>query len=147
MESAGLHVMMDAFVVDPSVFTRSRLEILFGKLVTALDMKPLDKAMVYEVPCDPEVLERVQQTGVFEDEGGITSFQVISTSHMSLHAWPLQNFMSVDAFSCKSFDSELALSIIRAEMGVSTESTHVIPRYKPARAHMERPVEAESVRA
>ena len=132
MESAGLHIMMDARVSDPSVFTRGQLEHLFGKLITALEMKPLDKAMVYEVPTDPEVLERVKQTGVFEDEGGISTVQVISTSHLSLHAWPLQKFFSLDAFSCKDFNSKLALSIIRETMGVIAESTHIVQRTKPS---------------
>jgi S-adenosylmethionine/arginine decarboxylase-like enzyme len=129
--SAGLHITMDAYVDNPSVFTRERLEQLFGKLVSALEMTALDKAMVYEVPCDPKVLERVKKTGKFEDEGGITSIQVISTSHLSLHAWPLQSFFSLDAFSCKDFNSELALSIIRETLGVVAEETNVIKRRKP----------------
>lgn len=132
-ESAGLHVVMDAYVADASVFTREKLESLFTKLVAALDMKPLDKAAVYEVEVDPQVYERVQKTGKFEDEGGITSFQVISTSHMSLHAWPLQSFFSLDAFSCKDFDSNLALSIIRESLGVTDENTTVLARRKPFR--------------
>jgi S-adenosylmethionine decarboxylase len=131
MTSAGLHVTMDAYVADPSVFTRAKLEELFAKLVRALEMKPLDKAMVYEVPCDPKVLERVKKTGKFEDEGGITSIQVISTSHLSLHAWPLQNFFSLDSFSCKDFNSDLALSIIRETLGVVSEETYVLQRRKP----------------
>ena len=129
--TAGQHITMDAYVAEPSVFTKERLETLFGKLVMALDMKALDKAMVYEVPCDPKVLERVKKTGKFEDEGGITSIQVISTSHLSLHAWPLQHFFSLDAFSCKDFNAELALSIIRETLGVVAEETNVIKRHKP----------------
>jgi S-adenosylmethionine/arginine decarboxylase-like enzyme len=131
MASAGLHITMDAHVSDSSVFTRTKLEELFGKLIMALEMTPLDKAMVYEVPCDPKVLERVKKTGKFEDEGGITSIQVISTSHLSLHAWPLQNFFSLDSFSCKNFNADLALSIIRETLGVVAEETYIIQRRKP----------------
>ena len=131
-DSAGLHIVMDARVTDPEVFTPERLTSLFGKIVVALDMKPLDRVQVYEVPVDPSILERVKRTGKFEDEGGISTIQVISTSHLSLHAWPLQNFFSLDAFSCKDFDAELALSIIRETLGVTTEHTVVIRRKKPA---------------
>jgi S-adenosylmethionine decarboxylase len=131
MDSAGLHVTMDAYVADSSVFTREKLEALFGKLITALEMKALDKPMVYEVPCDPAVLERVKATGKFEDEGGITSIQVISTSHLSLHAWPLQKFFSLDAFSCKDFNADLAISIIRETLGVEADETVVLKRWKP----------------
>lgn len=133
-ESAGLHILMDAYVHDPAVFTREKLETLFSKLISALEMKALDKAVFYEVEVDPAVVERVKQTGVFEDSGGITGFQVISTSHLSLHAWPLEQFFSLDAFSCKNFNSGLALSIIRETLGVSADETKVISRWKPLRS-------------
>jgi S-adenosylmethionine/arginine decarboxylase-like enzyme len=129
--SAGLHLIMDAYVADPAVFTREKLEKLFAQLVMALDMTALDKAAFYEVPVDPEVLERVKRTGKFEDEGGITGFQVISTSHMALHAWPLQNFFSLDAFSCKEFNEDLAISIVKETLAVVTDHTIVLRRKKP----------------
>ncbi len=131
-DSAGLHIVMDARVADPSVFTPEKLTELFKKVVHALDMKPLDRLQVYEVPCDPAILERVKRTGQFEDEGGITGIQVISTSHLSFHAWPLQKFFSMDAFSCKDFNAELALSIIRESIGVVAEETVILRRRKPA---------------
>ena len=67
-DSAGLHVIIDAYVADSAVFKQEKLEALFSDLLSALDMKPLDKAMFYEVPVDPEILERVKRTGNFEDE-------------------------------------------------------------------------------
>jgi S-adenosylmethionine decarboxylase len=133
MGSAGLHIIMDAYVRDASVFTREKIEDMFVKLTAALDMKALDRPMTYEVPVDPAVLERIRTTGKFEDSGGITSFQVISTSHMSIHAWPLENFLSLDAFSCKDFNADLALSIIRETLGVVSENTTVVARRKPLR--------------
>ncbi len=132
-DSAGLHIIMDAYVADPAVFTRARLEGLFAKLITALEMKALDKAMIYEVPVDPEALERVKRTGKFEDSGGITSIQVISTSHLSCHAWPLEKFVSLDAFSCQNFNPDLALGIIRETLGITDENTTIVQRRKPFR--------------
>jgi S-adenosylmethionine/arginine decarboxylase-like enzyme len=131
-DSAGLHIVMDARVRDARVFSRERLTALFTQVVEALGMKPLDKVQVYEVPVDPAILERVKRTGTFEDEGGISTIQVISTSHLSLHAWPLQKYFALDAFSCKDFDHELALSIIRETLGVHAENTLVIKRRKPS---------------
>lgn len=130
--SAGLHLIMDGYVKDPGVFTRGNLERLFTQLVQALEMKALDAPKFYEVDVDPAVLERVKATGKFEDEGGITGFQVISTSHMTLHAWPLQNFFSLDAFSCKDFNVDLAISFIKESLGVYTDNTVVLHREKPA---------------
>lgn len=129
-ESAGLHIIMDARVTDPSVFDKATLLSLFGKIVKALGMKPLDDVKVYEVPVDPAILARAKATGNFEDEGGISTLQVISTSHIALHAWPLQSYFALDAFSCKDYNAELALTIVRKALGVKSENTLVVERQK-----------------
>lgn len=131
LASAGLHLTVDGFVTDPATFTREKIEGLFAQIIAALDMKALDKPQVYEVPVDPEVLRRVQQTGKFEDEGGITAIVVISTSHLSIHCWPLQKFFSLDAFSCKDFNADLTFAIVRETLGVSKANVSILQRRKP----------------
>lgn len=130
-KSAGRHIILDARVKDSSVFTRSSLTALFAHIVKSLNMTALGEPIIYEVDVDPAVLAKVEETGVFADEGGITATQVISTSHLALHAWPLQNFFSLDIFSCKEFDWELTLDIIRTTLGVVDEETMVLDRFKP----------------
>lgn len=132
MESAGLHIIMDARVHDATTLESNKLVYLFRRLVEALEMKPLDKVLVYEVPVDEAILERVRRTGHFEDEGGVSTIQVISTSHLALHAWPLQKYFAFDGFSCKDFNAELALTLIRETLNLSCENTLVIRRKKPA---------------
>lgn len=134
-QSAGVHLILDGYVKDAAVFTKENIEQLFAKVISALDMKALGPAHVYEVPVDPEVLKRVQETGKFEDEGGITAIVVISTSHMSIHCWPLQKFFSLDAFSCKPYDARLALSIIKEMMGVGDANVSILDRYRPPAPH------------
>lgn len=129
--SAGLHLLMDGYVRDPAVFTREKLEVMFARLLAALEMKPLDKAMHYEVLVDPAILERVKRTGKFEDEGGLSSIQVLSTSHLSLHSWPLQQFFSADCFSCKEFNAPLAKSILIETLGVERFTLTLVQRRKP----------------
>jgi S-adenosylmethionine/arginine decarboxylase-like enzyme len=131
-DSAGLHILMDARVADSSVFTREKLCQLFNQLTVALRMQPLGAVQVYEVPVDPRTLERVKETGVFEDEGGISTLLAITTSHLSLHAWPLQRYFALDTFSCKDFDAEAALAIIRDSIGVISENTLIVKRRKPS---------------
>jgi len=130
-DSAGLHILMDARVVDSSVFTKDKLGQLFNRLTTALGMQPLGDLQVYEVPVDPKILERVKATGIFEDEGGISTLLAITTSHLSLHAWPLQKYFALDSFSCKDFNAEEALTIIRDSIGVTSENTLIVKRRKP----------------
>ena len=134
IESAGVHVIVDAFVADPSVFNEQRMGAMFHELAVALDMTIIAGPDFLEVPVDPEVLRKAQETGVFADEGGLTTICVISKSHMAFHAWPLQSFFSMDVFSCADFDPEVALSIIRRSTGIVRESVHVLHRRKPLAA-------------
>jgi len=132
IESAGVHVTVDAFVEDPNaVFTVSHFQELFQKLVSALDMKIIAGPNFYEVPIDPVILKKSQETGVFSDEGGLTAVCVISKSHISIHCWPLQAFFSMDVFSCGEYEPEKALSIIKSHMGITLEDVHVLKRHKP----------------
>lgn len=131
LASAGLHLVVDGYVSDASVFTKEKIEGLFAKIIAALEMKALDKPQVYEVDVDPEVLKRVQETGQFEDEGGITAVVVISTSHLAIHCWPLQKFFSLDAFSCKNFDADLAYSILQETLRIEKSNITILQRRKP----------------
>jgi S-adenosylmethionine/arginine decarboxylase-like enzyme len=132
--SAGRHVVVDGFVRDAGVFVSGTLTVLFHEVVKALDMTILKGPDFVEVPVDPEVLERVKRTGIFEDEGGITGTCIISTSHISIHCWPLQQFFSMDVFSCKDFDHEKALAVIRLLLGVTEANVHVLNRLRPMRS-------------
>lgn len=131
IESAGVHVTIDAFVEDAAVFTADTLSQFFRDLVRAIDMEILVGPTFIEVPTDPEVLRKSQETGVFADEGGITGTCIVSKSHVSLHAWPLQRFFSFDVFSCGDFDPDVVLVMARSRLGVVAESVNILKRRKP----------------
>jgi S-adenosylmethionine/arginine decarboxylase-like enzyme len=131
IESAGVHVTIDAFVHDPKVFGTDRLRALFHGIVEALNMTILIGPDFIEVPIDIDTLRRSQETGVFEDEGGITGLCVINKSHIAIHCWPLQEFFSMDVFSCGDYDPEVPLALVRSELGVKSESVQIINRRKP----------------
>ena len=44
---------------------------------------------------------------------GVTGISIISESHVSIHTWPEIGFASMDVFSCKDFDHEKCVSIIK----------------------------------
>ena len=131
-KSAGLHVIMDLYVNDASVFEPKKLNEMFYKLVDLLEMKMLRAPEFIEVEMDPEILKRVEETGEFADEGGVTAFCVINTSHLSIHTWGLQKFASLDLFSCKDFDHEKAISFVKEFLDCSKVNVHVVERFKPA---------------
>ena len=53
-----------------------------------------------------EVETEIAKLGVqpFEDEGGVTGVCVLSTSHCTIHTWPLRPFFVMDVYSCRDFE-------------------------------------------
>jgi len=124
--SVGRHLLIDGFCEESEpLASASRLEGMFRRLVGTLDMEILVPPVTKEVPLQPEKLA----TG--SDEGGITSFCVITTSHMSIHTWPLRRFFSMDVYSCKDFDADAALAVIREELGASAIRCKNVVRTAP----------------
>ncbi len=125
--NAGLHIILDGYVKDPSVFNGPSLEHAFRKLAEALEMQIIMGPDFLEVELDPTKL----QSDVFQDEGGITGMCVISTSHMSIHCWPIRKCFSMDVFSCKDFDGDKAKKIIWDLLGVENGNVVAVNRYFP----------------
>src|SRR6185295_20193087 len=78
-------------------------------LIDVLGMRLLDKAHMYEVETEIEKLGKEP----FEDEGGVTGVCVLSTSHCSIHTWPLRPFFVMDVYSCRDFDEQVVRKMIR----------------------------------
>lgn len=106
---AGTHLLIDGSVRDTSVFTESNLHELMIQLARDLDMQIIYGPHFKHVELEPEKL-----TGdKFQDEGGLSGFCMISTSHISIHVWPLRQAFMMDIFSCSQFDAELATDTTR----------------------------------
>lgn len=54
-----------------------------------------------------EELRNLLPGEAFEDEGGVTSVLVLSTSHIALHSWPLRERLEVDCYSCRDFEPKV----------------------------------------
>lgn len=107
----GLHLIADGSVPEARIgeaFTRMGLTTLMLDLVKVLDMQLIFGPTFKKVRIDPKKL-----TGdVFQDEGGLSAFCMIGTSHISVHVWPLRQHFSMDVFSCKPFDEAKAKETI-----------------------------------
>lgn len=124
---AGLHLIFDGYVEDSNVFVKERLAELFTSLARALQMQIIMGPEFLEVELDSSKLN----SDVFQDEGGITGMCVISTSHMSIHCWPLRKCFSMDVFSCKPFDSQLARDLVKGVLKTSSVNVLTVDRYFP----------------
>lgn len=78
------------------------VEFFLKHLAQSIGMQPIDRPHVYGFP------KREGQT-----DSGVTGFQVIQESHISVHTFPEgDNLVSVDVFSCRAFDREQAIKVI-----------------------------------
>ena len=63
---------------------------------------------------EPKVLTYV---GSVPEDWGLSGFVIIAESHISVHTFPSRNYINVDIFSCKEFDSEKALEDVKRIFG------------------------------
>lgn len=89
------------------------VETMLVDLVEVLGMRLLDKAHMYEVATEIEKLGKEP----FEDEGGVTGVCVLSTSHCSIHTWPLRPFFVMDVYSCRDFDTAAVEGFLNQRLG------------------------------
>ena len=76
------------------------VESMLTSLVDELGMRLLGQPQMFEV--EQEIAKLNVEP--FEDEGGVTGVAVLSTSHASIHTWPLRSFFVMDVYSCRDFD-------------------------------------------
>ncbi len=123
---SGWHLTIDAFVRNPNLLADAEhLKSMMRELVDVLKMEILVEPNVVEVALNETNLKNDS------DDGGITGFCVITTSHISIHTWPLRKRFSMDVFSCKSFDCEEAMAFIREKLDIEQESIIWLERTWP----------------
>lgn len=116
-ETFGVHLMLDGYGCD-----RSRLEseeFIYDFLYQFPDDIGMTKIM------QPSVLK---YSGASVDECGISGFVLIAESHVSIHTFPAAGYVSIDIFSCKSFDLGAAEREIVQRFGISRLEKNVLDR-------------------
>jgi S-adenosylmethionine/arginine decarboxylase-like enzyme len=63
-----------------------------------------------------------------EEKGGLTAFQVLGESHLSIHTYPSRRAFSLDLFSCRAFDFELCFGLIRLALRGGRMKVSVVER-------------------
>jgi S-adenosylmethionine decarboxylase len=122
---AGKHLLLDGYVKDGQTLNPDTICTLFDKLVEALKMEYLQRPMAIRVSIDPNKLDSE------EDEGGWSVICQITTSHISLHGWPMRGAFMMDIFSCRDFDPPLAERLVRETLDVTDANIQVIERVDP----------------
>ncbi len=112
--SFGPHLMLDL-----SGCPKDKLEDL-GLIYSILDELPTKIGMTKIIP--PYVFK---YNGLVPEDKGITGIVVIAESHISIHTFSEKNFVFVDVFSCKEFDTLYATNYILEKLDCRDYAIHV----------------------
>ena len=117
MHGFGPHLMLDGYGC-----AKSKLEDL-NLIYRILDELPTRIGMTRIMP--PYVFK---YSGLKPEDWGISGFVLIAESHISIHTFPEKNFVSVDLFSCKAFDADLATKYLQNAFGMEKVESNVVDR-------------------
>ena len=113
----GTHLMLDGYGCD-----RQRLEDI-SLIYNFLSKYPAQIQMNKIMP--PYVFRYDAEE---PEDWGISGFVLIAESHISIHTFPEKNYLSLDIFSCKEFDSEKAISYVNSLFGVHKSEVKLLHR-------------------
>ncbi len=98
-----MHLVVDGYDADPAKLTNA--DLLRG----FLDVYPEELGM-HKIS-KPTVLT---YNGPKPEDWGLSGFVIIAESHISVHTFPDRRYVNIDIFSCKEFDTGLALQRVTA---------------------------------
>lgn len=115
----GSHLIMDCVGCKGSILDHiEEIREFLEKLVVVLGMRKLHDPLV--VKCEKEVNSW--------DQGGISAFVMIAESHISIHTFPDSGLVTADVYSCKPFDTAMAVSIFQKALNASEIKTQLVKR-------------------
>ena len=110
MKTHGRHIKIVGYANPTCLEKVANIESLLRSTVNSLGMRMLGEPHMYEVETEIAKLN----VEPFVDEGGVTGICVLSTSHCSIHTWPLRGFFVMDVYSCRDFDANDVINEVSA---------------------------------
>lgn len=152
---AGRHLVLDCILTEDSIPIVSSTEAMSNyltKITEITNMTLVIPPIAMKFPFSGEtnrliknlenegttssVIEEFKQHIKHRDsnQGGVSAITVWLESHASLHSWPLDNYISIDLFSCKVFEYDEVLNYTMDYMKLNNMHVIVIDRNmdKPA---------------
>ena len=116
-ETFGLHLMVDGYGCDPLKLEDEAFIRRF------LNEFPEDIGMTKLM--SPYV---VGYEGTDRGACGLSGFVLIAESHVSVHTFPSDGYVSIDVFSCKPFDTRAAEKEIVRQFGIAKLERNILDR-------------------
>jgi len=100
----GYHLLLDISGCNDEIQNRSTIETFIKDLVKAIDMKAVGEPMVKDF---------AEGTPL----GGFSAMQFIETSSITIHFVNSSRTAYLDVFSCKDFDQNAAIDLVKERFG------------------------------
>jgi S-adenosylmethionine decarboxylase len=112
-----MHLIIDGYGGDPQLLADGSV------LERFLDEYPAQIGMTKIAP--PAVYRYV---GAKPQDWGYSGYVLIAESHISIHTFPARNCLWADVFSCKDFDADSAIEVIKEAFQLNDVQVQLLPR-------------------
>jgi S-adenosylmethionine decarboxylase len=113
----GVHLMLDGYGCDRAVL--EDIQFIYNFLDEYPDQMNMTKIM------PPYVF---RYNGAVPEDWGVSGFVLIAESHISIHTFPDKQYLSLDMFSCKPFDTDDAVETVRKHFRMQKYEKRVLDR-------------------
>lgn len=117
MECFGQHLMIDGYGSSSEIL--KDMDLIYNFLDTYPDKMGMTKIM------PPYVFKYV---GKKPEDWGLSGVVLIAESHISIHTFPLKQYLSLDIFSCKIFNPDNAVRFIENLFGLEKTEVNLLDR-------------------
>ncbi|MBI4311758.1 MAG: S-adenosylmethionine decarboxylase [Chloroflexi bacterium] len=112
-----MHLVIDGYGADQALLESADAIYQF------LDAYPVAIGMTKITP--PHVYIYAGQN---PQDVGVSGFVIIAESHISIHTFPKRQYVNIDVFSCKDFDTARALEELKGKFGIQQVRSWTLER-------------------
>ena len=122
---SGDHLFIDVCGIgnDRLLYDPTTIRKFFDIIIEASGMKAVGALEFFDFPQRKQVV-----SSDVEDFGGVTAFQILAESHLSIHTYPNIRAFSLDLFSCRGFDTDLVVKLVHTGIDGGIMKNKVVKR-------------------
>jgi S-adenosylmethionine/arginine decarboxylase-like enzyme len=118
MRLKGKHLIVDGRADAGRLQDREVVGKLLRGVVELAEMALVDLKVYLVEGADPP-----NGGGEFVDDGGLTGYAVLTTSHASIHTWPNRGEFRFDLYSCRPFDHRAVEEFVLRQLSGRSDRT------------------------